>query len=57
MDIIKTQQWINDYLDLYLYAGSIGDKSWQQEIIGKLRNFSHKTQEQALKPSVGLNKV
>ncbi|GAA3332640.1 hypothetical protein GCM10020331_093590 [Ectobacillus funiculus] len=35
MDITKTQQWINDYLDLYLYAESIGDESWQQEIIEK----------------------
>lgn len=23
------KQWINDYLDLYNYAGSVGDKEWQ----------------------------
>lgn len=23
------EQWINDYLDLYNYAGSVGDTEWQ----------------------------
>ncbi|WP_377918348.1 hypothetical protein [Bacillus songklensis] len=35
----ETQLWVNDYLDLYLYAGSIGDTSWQQEILEKLHDF------------------
>ncbi|WP_338469578.1 hypothetical protein R4Z10_12200 [Niallia sp. XMNu-256] len=26
----------NDYLDLYLLAGSLGDKEWQKEIINRL---------------------
>ncbi|WP_428908449.1 hypothetical protein [Niallia sp. Krafla_26] len=26
----------NDYLDLYLLAGSLGDKEWQNEIMNKL---------------------
>jgi len=36
----EPQQWVNDYLDLYLYAGKIGDRSWQQEILTKLINSS-----------------
>lgn len=38
MGIKGTQLWVNDYLDLYLYAGSIGDTSWQQEILKKLQD-------------------
>lgn len=30
---------VNDYLDLFLLARSLNDKSWQQEIIGKLKDF------------------
>lgn len=26
------EQWIDDYLDLYNYAGSVGDTEWQQVI-------------------------
>jgi hypothetical protein len=33
--MIKT--WINDYLDLYLYAGSISDTEWQKEILHTLQ--------------------
>lgn len=54
MDITKTQQWINDYLDLYLYAESIGDESWQQEIIEKLQKCSNEIQESPFKLPVGL---
>lgn len=54
MDIIETQQRINDYLDLYLYAGSIGDESWQQEIIEELQKLSNEIQEPTLKIPVGL---
>lgn len=39
------QLWINDYLDLYLYAKSIDDYWWQQEIIEKLQNFHIKQKE------------
>lgn len=35
----ETQSWINDYLDLYLYAKRMEDDLWQQEIIEKLRNY------------------
>lgn len=31
---------VNDYLDLYLYAKSIGDQAWQEEIIHKLQNYN-----------------
>lgn len=35
----ETELWINDYLDLYLYAKSIEDYLWQQEIIEKLKTY------------------
>ena len=31
----------NDYLDLYLIAGHLGDKIWQAEIIEALKNNVH----------------
>lgn len=34
---------VNDYLDLFILAGNLGDKQWQQEIIVKLQN--RQTQE------------
>ncbi len=34
----KTNLEVNDYLDLYLLSGSLGDKSWQQEVIGRLKD-------------------
>ncbi|MBB6443599.1 hypothetical protein [Bacillus benzoevorans] len=30
---------VNDYLDLYLLAGSLQDKAWQQQIIGKMQDL------------------
>lgn len=38
MSIQETHLDVNDYLDLYLYAGNIGDQLWQHEIIEKLQN-------------------
>ncbi|MCM3269902.1 hypothetical protein [Paenibacillus elgii] len=29
--------WVDDYLDLYNYAGRIGDTAWEQEIVGILK--------------------
>ncbi|WP_438434650.1 hypothetical protein [Gorillibacterium sp. sgz500922] len=29
---VYEQAWINDHLDLYNYAGSLGDTGWQEEI-------------------------
>ncbi|WP_034671740.1 hypothetical protein [Ectobacillus panaciterrae] len=46
MSIREEQLWVNDYLDLYLYAGSIGDISWQQEIIEKLQNFHNEIRKE-----------
>ncbi|MGP7818656.1 hypothetical protein [Niallia sp. 01092] len=46
MHISKTHVEVNDYLDLYLYAGSIGDDSWQHEIIEKLKNVHNNTLSQ-----------
>ncbi|TBL76505.1 hypothetical protein [Paenibacillus thalictri] len=37
MDSI-TAAWVNDYLDLYNYARSIGDSEWEKEIIASLKN-------------------
>ncbi|WP_338447996.1 hypothetical protein R4Z09_17300 [Niallia oryzisoli] len=30
---------VDDYLDLYLLAGQMGDKAWQQEILEALNNY------------------
>jgi|SRR3954469_17671304 hypothetical protein len=32
---------VNDYLDLYLLSGSLGDNIWQEEILGKLQTIHH----------------
>ncbi|WP_144552395.1 hypothetical protein [Bacillus sp. X1(2014)] len=37
----EVKMWINDYLDLYLYAKSMNDLLWQQEIIEKLQLSQH----------------
>lgn len=33
-----SEAWVNDYLDLYNYARSIGDSAWEAEILEALRN-------------------
>ncbi len=33
-----SRRWIDDYLDLFNLAGSIGDIEWQQEIMTTLNN-------------------
>lgn len=38
MNDSEEKMWINDYLDLYLYAKSMNDDLWQKEIIEKLQN-------------------
>lgn len=30
---LYTQQWIDDHLDLWNYAGEIGDEEWQAELL------------------------
>lgn len=37
---------VNDYLDLYLFAKSIGDQVWQEEILNKLQNYNQKHVDQ-----------
>ncbi|MNI32032.1 hypothetical protein D3C73_859300 [compost metagenome] len=32
------ERWIDDYLDLFNYAGTVGDVEWQKEIIETLNN-------------------
>ncbi len=39
MNLGETQLSVNDYLDLYLYAKSMEDPLWQQEIIEKLQTY------------------
>lgn len=46
MSVREIQLEVNDYLDLYLYAGSIGDTSWQQEIMEKLQNFHNEVKKE-----------
>lgn len=36
--MISKQKWVDDYLDLYLYAKNINDFIWAEEIIQKLKN-------------------
>lgn len=33
-----TQTWVNDYLDLYNYAKTIGDSAWAEDLLRKLRD-------------------
>ena len=46
MSIKEEQLWVNDYLDLYIYAGSMGDISWQQEIIEKLQHYHNEIKKE-----------
>lgn len=55
MSIREVQLWMNDYLDLYLYAGSIGDRSWQQELMEKLQNFHKEVRKE--NQSLALNNL
>ncbi|MDR4947753.1 hypothetical protein [Neobacillus cucumis] len=41
MNVSEVKMWINDYLDLYLYAKSRNDHLWQQEIIEILQKSNH----------------
>jgi uncharacterized protein (UPF0335 family) len=41
MDYNQIYLDINDYLDLYLIVGHLGDKIWQDEIIEALKNNEH----------------
>lgn len=31
------EHWVNDHLDLYNYAQSVGDTAWQEEIMSSLK--------------------
>ncbi|KKI90493.1 hypothetical protein WQ54_21345 [Bacillus sp. SA1-12] len=45
MSIHEEELQVNDYLDLYLFAGQIGDPLWQQEIIEKLKTIQSKKKQ------------
>lgn len=32
-----SQRWIDDHLDLYNFAGQLGDQEWQQQIIATMQ--------------------
>ncbi|MDP4107850.1 MAG: hypothetical protein Q8935_23230 [Bacillota bacterium] len=55
MSFRETHLEVNDYLDLYLYAGSIGDISWQQVLMEKLQNFHNEVRKE--KQSYVLNNL
>jgi hypothetical protein len=37
---------VNDYLDLYLLAGALGDKLWQDEMITKLETLKSESNQE-----------
>src|SRR3954465_7118336 len=39
MNLKRTNLTVDDYLDLYLLAGSLSDQIWQDEVMNKLQNF------------------
>ncbi|AZN40419.1 hypothetical protein [Paenibacillus albus] len=42
------QRWIDDYLDMYNYAGKIGDIEWQKQILADIRNMEQILREEAM---------
>lgn len=36
--MISKQKWMDDHLDLYLYAKNINDFEWAEQIVKKLKN-------------------
>lgn len=40
-----TRSWVDDYLDLYNFAKSIGDSAWQEDILNKLQDREFLIQE------------
>ncbi|MFC4778536.1 hypothetical protein ACFO9Q_17215 [Paenibacillus sp. GCM10023252] len=41
-----TEQWMNDYLDLYNYAVQSGDEQWQEDILLKLKSSGSMIEEE-----------
>ncbi|MCQ6275031.1 hypothetical protein JMM81_08660 [Bacillus sp. V3B] len=41
MNLKEANLNIDDYLDLYLLAGSLEDQTWQDEMMKKLQNFQN----------------
>ena len=41
------EAWINDYLDLYNFAGQLGDVQWQNEIIANLQSAEAEIKKEA----------
>ncbi|MBE6185171.1 hypothetical protein [Heyndrickxia ginsengihumi] len=40
------ETWVNDYLDLYLFAKNIGDIKWQQEILEILKSADQEIEKE-----------
>lgn len=41
------EAWINDYLDLYNFAGQLGDVQWQNEILMNLQSAKVEIKKEA----------
>jgi hypothetical protein len=54
MGVNETYSEINGYLDLYLLAGSLGDKQWQEEVLVQLQEV---IMEQNEDPSLTINNL
>jgi hypothetical protein len=50
----ETYSEINGYLDLYLLAGSLGDKQWQEELLVQLQKVQMKQNED---PTLTINNL
>ena len=50
----ETYSEINSYLDLYILAGSLGDKQWQEELLIQLQKVQ---MEQNEDPTVTINNL
>ncbi|MFD0590001.1 hypothetical protein ACFQZE_18630 [Paenibacillus sp. GCM10027627] len=40
------KKWLDDYLDLYNFAGGINDKQWQEQILQIMRSGPSEQQDQ-----------
>ena len=50
----ETYLEVNGYLDLYILAGSLGDKQWQEEVLVQLQKFLGEQNED---PTVTINNL
>lgn len=53
----KTFLEVNDYLDLYLLAGSLNDKAWQQQILEKLKDVPKENNKKEREITLNIEKM